>query len=406
MADFRATRPGTESAEWTLTQLSGADWGNLGSFINPRISAEDARFAMVEIYNAELNARYTTPLHLPTFFKLGAKINEEYRQSENRTVYHTYAYVGPGGGPTGSFASFPSPRAFSRRFGDIDALTLSNPPVMVNRIALGELFRSHPEYFENNATPDNYYNAFYANKRDFKQTVTAAYGLANTRVGPVQLQGGLRWERTETNAKEFNPIPAAQVLAAGFPVLVQQNEISNLRVTRRFTAEDFGYEDDPAYAGYMFESLGNSEGLYRYRNLEFGYDQQLSFLPGFLRSTNVNLSYTRSYANLWRPGVVPRKATGGIAWNYQRVNLRLGAVWNDDAPFTTVFGRYQRHNIKVDLSGGFRLTPRVNVFFQGRNILNEPQLLYEGDPGANVPAALYRYGNYGVSWVFGVKGNF
>jgi hypothetical protein len=32
--------------------------------------------------------------------------------------------------------------------------------------------------------------------------------------------------------------------------------------------------------------------------------------------------------------------------------------------------------------------------------------LFEGDPVLGVPAALYRYGNYGTSWVFGVKGNF
>ncbi|MBL9188617.1 MAG: TonB-dependent receptor [Opitutaceae bacterium] len=515
VTDFRATRPSPNSAEWTIVQAPGSpDWSNLANFTNPRLSSEDGRFAFVEIYNADFNARYTMPWSLPTFLKFGGKVNEEYRRSENRTVYNSYAYNGPGGGVNGSYAAFPSPRPFSATFGGITALNIPNMPTIVSRQGLGSLFQTHPEYFTNNATVENYYAAFYANKRDFKQTVAAAYGMANTRVGRWQFQGGVRWERTETESKEFNPLTAAQVQAAGFPistatrrattnagidyqfasrprvtrrgvydnffpsisakytirpdlfaqfgysyaisrppidalagvwsvndtaqivtapnpdlkpelsdnyvarlawyfsnvgsltVLVQQNEISRIRFTRRFTADEFGYADDPAYAGYTFESLDNSSLVYRYRNLEVGYNQQLTFLPGALRGTSVNLSYTRSYANQWRPGVVPNKFTGGVSWNYQRFGLRAGGVWLDDAPFTTVFGRYQRHNFKLDMSGSYRIWKTTSLFFQGRNILNDPQLLYEGDPRRGIPAALYRYGNYGVSWTFGVKGNF
>jgi hypothetical protein len=81
-------------------------------------------------------------------------------------------------------------------------------------------------------------------------------------------------------------------------------------------------------------------------------------------------------------------------------------VWQDDTPYTTTFGRFQRHNLKVDLSGSVKLTNRTSLFFSGRNIFNDPTLLYEGDPVLKIPAALYRYGNFGVSWSLGVKGNF
>jgi hypothetical protein len=33
-------------------------------------------------------------------------------------------------------------------------------------------------------------------------------------------------------------------------------------------------------------------------------------------------------------------------------------------------------------------------------------LLYEGDPTRDIPAALYRYGNFGVNWSIGIRGNF
>jgi TonB-dependent receptor len=386
----------------------------------------------------------------------------------------------------------------------------------VNREALGALFKEHPEYFVNNATADNYYNAFYANKRDFRQIVDAAYGMANTRIGKVQLQGGMRWERTETTSKEFNPRTAAEVVAAGFPVstarrattipgidyqygsrprvdrdgvydnffpsasvryavrpnlhaqfgyshaisrppinslagvwsvndvaltvnapnpdlkpetsnnyvgrvayyfepagslslLVQQNEIKNLTVQRSFSFDEFG-ADDPAYQDYTFISSDNGPGIFRFRSAELSYNQQLSFLPGLLRGTSLNLGYTRSYARqpagFFRPGIVPHKVSAVLGWRYSRVSFRLGSIWQDDFPYTTQFGRYLRHNWKFDLSGAFQATKRVSVFFQGRNIFNDPQLIFEGDPNRNVPAALYRFGNYGTSWVFGLKGNF
>jgi outer membrane receptor protein involved in Fe transport len=191
-----------------------------------------------------------------------------------------------------------------------------------------------------------------------------------------------------------------------FTVLVQQTEISDQRITVRGKAADFGFENDPEYAAYDFQSLDNNDSLYRYRSLELSYNQQLSFLPGFLRSTNLNLSYTRNYANQYFPGVTPQKVAGSLGWSIGRLSFRGGVVWQDDTPFTTTFGRFQRHNIKVDFGGAYRMSDRLSFFFQGRNVLNDPNLLYEGDPLRGQPAVLYRYGNYGVSWVAGVKGNF
>ena len=520
-ADFRATRPNANSAEWTIVQTGGADWSNLANFTNPR-SNEEGRFAFTEIYTAETNAKYVLPWRLPTFVKFGGKWAEENRKTENTTPYLVYSYIGPGGNilnangtitPTGTFAGFVSPRPFNTNMGDIRALTIANLPPLTNRSAVSLLYREHPEYFVNVATAENFYTAYVANHRDFRQHVTAGYGMANTRLGKLQLQGGVRWELTASESREFDPLTAAQVAlrypisattrrattvegmqyqffsqprtsregdyanffpsaslkysvrpnlqaqvgysyaisrppvdalagvwsindqallitapnpnlkpeksdnyvarvayyfepVGSFTVLVQQTEISDQRVTVRGKAADFGFENDPDYATYEFQSLTNNNTLYRYRSLELAYNQNLSFLPSFLRTTTVNVSYTRNYANQYFPGVTPHKVSGAVGWSIRGLSLRAGAVWQDDTPFTTVFGRYQRHNLKLDLSGGYKLSARTSLFFQGRNILNDPHLLYEGDPTRNIPAALYRYGNYGVSWSLGVRGNF
>lgn len=512
-ADFRATRSDTLSAEWTLVQTGGPDWSNLASFTNPR-STEEGRFVVTEIYTGEANAKYILPWSIPTSIKFGVKRADERRISDNSVPYLVYSYNGPGGGTTGSFANFASPRKFNTDFGQINALNVANLPTLVDRSALSVVFREHPEYFVNSATAENYYTGMIANHRDFEQSVTAGYGMANTKLGKLQLQAGVRWERTETSSREFDPLTAVEVQAAGFPVsattrrattipgmnyqffsrprttrdgdydnffpsaslkysilpnlqgqfgyahaisrppidalagvwnvndvallitapnpnlkpetsdnyvarlayyfepvgslslLVQQAEITDQRITVRGKASDFGFENDPEYASYDFQSLTNNGDVYRYRSLELSYNQQLSFLPGLLRTTNVNVSYTRNYANQYFPGVTPHKVAGSLGWSIGLLSFRGGAVWQDDTPFTTLFGRFQRHNVKVDFGGAYRLTQNLSFFFQGRNVFNDPNLLYEGDPIRGQPALLYRYGNYGVSWIFGVKGSF
>ncbi len=522
LADFRATRPNPNSAEWTITQTSGPDWSNLANYTNPRISEEE-RGGITEIYTGELNARYAMRWTIPVTFKVGGKWAEELRMTYNQVPYQTYSYVGPGGNilnpngtitTAGSFAAYPSPRAFNTQMGNITALTVANLPQLANRSALSLLYRQHPDYFVNIATAENYYTAFVANARDFEQNVSAGYGMADTRVGKLQIRAGLRWERTDSTSKEFDPLTAAEVQRAGFPiatttrrattipgmqyqfftnprvnregdyenffpsvstkyslrpnlqlqagyshaisrppidalagvwsindvalvvtapnsqlkpeisdnyvvraayyfeptgsftVLAQQTEITDQRISERITADEFGYGNDPEFASYEFQSWRNRNEVYRYRNFEVGYNQALAFLPGCLRTTNLNLSYTRSYANRYFPGVTPHRVTGSLSFNLWRLSLRTGAIWSDDTPFTSTFGRYQRHNLKVDLTGSVRLTPRMSFFFSGRNIFNDPQLLMEGVPALGAPAALYRYGNYGVSWIAGVRGNF
>jgi iron complex outermembrane recepter protein len=521
--DFTATRADYNSAEWTVVQTAGPDWANLANYANPRVSTNEDRGEIVKIYEASLNARYQLPFEHTTFLKVGAKINEQYRSSYNRNNANAFSYIGPGGntvsptgtiGTNGSFANFVSPRLDATQRGPEVALNVANMPRHPDRQELARAYMQHPEWFAVVGTVANYYTSYYGNTRDFKQSVPALYLMGNTRIQKWQFQGGLRWEQTETISKEYDPIPAAQVIARGFAVdanrrattkagidyqygsrprvkrkgeyddffpsfsgkysvnpnlqaqfgyshaisrppisvlsgvwsindtatpptvsapnpnllpersdnyvarvayyfepvgsftfLVQQNEIKNVRTTYVYTAEEFGV-DDPAYAGYEFFSTINGAQLFRYRNMELGYTQQLSFLPGAFRNTHLNLSYSRSYANQRRPGLIPHKFSGSVAWNVWRMNLRLSGIWQDDAQWTSTIDRFQRHNIKFDLNATMRLSNRLSLFAQGRNILNEPRTTYDPVPGTNLPPVLQGMFNYGVSWVFGIKGNF
>lgn len=525
VANFSATRPDAQSHEWSITQVSGPDWSNLANYANPRVT-EEGRFALTEIYAGQLDATYVTPLRLPTYFKFGGKFKEEDRILENRTALYNWSYIGPGGNTltgynpttgapiltsTGSWAGFRSPHAFD--MGTTNGLSVANMPPVVNLNSLAALVKSNPEQFVNVATPADYYTAMVANERDLSETIDAGYGMANTRVGQWQFQGGLRWERTVTESKEVDPVAGSAVRAAGYTVdntgrattieglnyqyfsqprvtrrgeydhffpsvsakysilpnviaqagysytisrapvtalsgswainettrvitapnpelkpelsdnymarvawyfepvgslsvMVSQNEVSNFRQTRRVPASEAGFADDPEYADYEFSAPFNVAGLRRFRTMEVAYSQALSFLPSVLRGTNVNLSYTRTYANERRAGTSPHRITASLGYSFGRYSVRVGGVWTDDTPWTAVETRYRRQKITTDLSGGVQLTRRMSFFFQGRRIFNDPVEIFEGVDSMFDRPVLQTYENYGTNWVFGLKGTF
>ncbi len=516
VGDWRAVRPSPDSGEWIINQVSGPDWFDLANFKNPRIS-DGARLNITEIYSGALNATWKVPFsQLPTSLKFGSKWSEEARKLSNQDAYYAWSYVGPGGGSSGSWGAYPSPHVFDS--GTTNALTvfnIANQRGMVpypNREAIADLYREHPEYFVNSATADSYYNAFIANTRNVKQTVTSTYAMADVRPGSrLQIRAGLRWENTLSQSRETDPLPAAQVIAAGFPVnaarrastipgviyqyfsrplitrraeyddffpsvsakyslgrnlqaqvgfnraisrpsldaisgtwaindvsyivtapnpnlqpefsknyvarlayyfepvgsltfTLTQNDVTNLRETHDHTAEEFGYGDDPQFAGYDFRTQTNSAEHRRFRGMEFGYSQTLSFLPRPLRGTTVNVAYTRGYANQRRPGLSPHRASGSIAYGYERFTARVSAVWSADTPFGSNYGTYRRHEIKYDLNVGWRLTGRYALFAQGRNFLNGSNLNFLSPVVEGEGGALQRLESHGVTWVFGVKG--
>ena len=516
-SDWIATRPDIQSHEWTVRQTSGADWFDLANYTNPRITNE-GRYARTEIYSAMLNAKWVIPLSIPATFKFGAKWSEESRKNGNETSYNTWQYVGPGGGTTGSWAAYPNQNVFST--GTTNIITTKNAAgqvgvmPMIDPNGIADLFHSNPEYFVNNATADNYYNAFIAPRRDILQTVSAGYGMFDLRpMRKLQIRAGYRWEGTENDAREFDPVSKAEMLAAGFPVntagratsiagyqyqyltnarvtrsksydnlfpmisvkydilenlqfhasankaisrppidsltgawlinddsflitspnpnllpeysnnyvarlayyfepagqltvTVRQNDIENLRETRRGTAEEFGVADDPLYSTYEFQAPFNLPAPVRFRGLEVGYSQSLSFLPDPFRGTTLNLAYTHTYASERRGGLAPHRFTASLGYRYKRFSTRVGIVWHDDTPWDTVYGRYKRHTTKYDLGGEYRLNSRVSLFVQGRNIFNDSQRWFESPYVEGEAGALRILENYGANWNFGVKGTF
>ncbi|MBI5771477.1 MAG: TonB-dependent receptor [Verrucomicrobia bacterium] len=253
-----ATRPSPDSWEWTIRQTSGNDWFDARSFVSTDTRAggtrvnNDNRTWITTIWSGQLNARWAVPFmeRFPTSLKFGGKWSEESRNNNIVSDWDIWSYTGPGGNtmdvnPTtganriatvggvvqaGNWAGvgpqFISPHWFD--MGTTNGMAgggvtnirgaLGMMP-RINREAIAALFRAHPEQFVHTGTPENYYASFFANPRDYRQIVTSGYSQATVRLSSkLTLLGGVRLEKTENSAKNFDPLTRAQMLAAGYTV--------------------------------------------------------------------------------------------------------------------------------------------------------------------------------------------
>ncbi|MEJ1973096.1 MAG: outer membrane beta-barrel protein [Lacunisphaera sp.] len=230
---FTAARTSSDGADWTYTQTGGPDWTDLSQQKNPRIS-DDNRQNTIDIKAGDLNAKYVLPFKVPTFIQVGAKRIRNDQFARNSNDSDKWLFVGPGGGPTGSFANYLSPFVLYQGSNQpnvvFHAIGGGGAPAFPNRDTMGELFQSHPEYFvrtlpTNAATTSssgitlaNYESGVYLNQPtyDVAETVTAGYVMANTRLKGLQLQGGVRYELTEIDSTELNPYSNQEVVDAGY----------------------------------------------------------------------------------------------------------------------------------------------------------------------------------------------
>jgi len=218
-----ASRPADDNYKWTVVQTGGADWAKLSNY-NAAATASptfaiDGRYNLNLIYQGRLDAKYVTGWRVPTWLKVGGKITENTYLYQNPTAAQVWSYSGPGGGLGGNWNLFPSGFVFSPGHGGGFYSSSGGTPAEIDHNAVGALFASHPEYFTPSGTAANYLTAYIQQPRYVREQIDAAYAMFDTKPSArLELQGGLRWERTRDEFKDFDPLGSAAVVAAGFPV--------------------------------------------------------------------------------------------------------------------------------------------------------------------------------------------
>lgn len=232
---FTASRSNSDGADWKIVQTGGPDWTDLSLQKNPRIT-DDNRQNTIDVKSGDLDLKYALPFKQPTFLQTGGRWTRDAQTATDTRSYDQWQYVGPGGGTAGSFANYPSPfviyQGSNQPHVQFTSINGGGAPAFPDRDTLGTLFNTHPDYFvrslpasatvagASGMTLANYESGRYLNRPtyDIKETITAGYLMANTRLGKLQLQGGVRYEKTDLDASELNPYSNQQVAAAGYAV--------------------------------------------------------------------------------------------------------------------------------------------------------------------------------------------
>ena len=216
---FSAVRSSPTSSDWKIAQVAGPDWSNGANYANGTLARKDGRDAQYEINGGTISATLKTQKVWPVEWEVGGKAQAETVNFDVTTEAYMYNYTGPNSA-TGSWANIPSPYTlqFSMLGAEVAQPGLNpvfNPSLQLAR----QLFNQHPEYFTQVETATNYYDAVIGNTKHYVETIDAGYLMATTRVGKLQLRGGLRYEDTGGDSVEFQPQSAAAVTAAGYNVV-------------------------------------------------------------------------------------------------------------------------------------------------------------------------------------------
>lgn len=216
---FTAVRSSPTNSDWAIRQTGGIDISTGQGFTAPRVQANDGRATRSQIRSGELAATFNTNVVLPIRWKSGLKCKEDIWDFRAVDQSRLYDYTGPGAG-TGAWAPYNSPFAFASDRVDASITSLSGGNVFYpDHVLIGRLFKAHPEYFTPNMTADNYYTAMVDNFKHYEEALTAGFLMGTAKIRRAAVRLGLRWEGTTTTTLDPNPISAAEVLRAGFPVV-------------------------------------------------------------------------------------------------------------------------------------------------------------------------------------------
>jgi iron complex outermembrane receptor protein len=111
---------------------------------------------------------------------------------------------------------------------------------------------------------------------------------------------------------------------------------------------------------------------------------------------------------------VPKNCNWGVSLNRPRYSLML--KWNYRADQRLALrtgtgipaGDYQwlEGAVKLDVNAEYRLSKRIALFVNARNVTNEPYVLRYGAPSTPAYAQQFNTQDFGVQYAIGVKGSF
>jgi iron complex outermembrane receptor protein len=277
---FTLDRASQDSNEWTLQQTAGRPWGIASNFNrdddignNIRTSESDAQNQMYGL-NFDLKKKLEAG---PVQVKLLA--GATYRTNvwkTNEGSYQQFQYVGPTHDLTQKApeAFIPWTQNYKFLIHGFDAGNLNAQNWRADsNYAVYDIYKEHPDYF----VPDVVGNLKRRldNNKKVGEEVNAGYFEVQPRVGKAQFDLGLRYEKTQTDARVADIRSAKDVTAAGLSTSTEQGLLYQYR-NGTYTTRHGEYDDWFWSGGAKYEFAKNLVG-------------QLAFSQSILRPDYGNL---------------------------------------------------------------------------------------------------------------------
>ncbi|MBO9710296.1 MAG: TonB-dependent receptor [Caulobacter sp.] len=220
---FTLDRASQDSNEWNLQQTAGRPWSDPTSFnrdsdigYNIRTSESDAQNQM---YGLNLDLKKKLDLGAVQLKLLAGATYRTNVWKTNEGSYQQFEYNGPthDGAQMAPEAVIPWTQNYNFQIRGFDAGNLNAQDWRAdNNYAVYDIYKNHPDYF----TPDvvNNLKRRLDNNKKVGEAVSAAYFEVQPRVGKAQFDLGLRYEKTETDARVADVRSDQEVKDAGYTV--------------------------------------------------------------------------------------------------------------------------------------------------------------------------------------------
>jgi iron complex outermembrane receptor protein len=220
---FTLDRASEDSNAWTLKQTAGRSWSDPTSFNrdddignNIRTSESNAGNRM---YGLNLDVKKKLDLGKVQLKVLAGGTYRTNVWKTNEGSFKQFQYVGPTGDLTQKApeAVIPWTKNYQFKILGFDAGNMNEQNWRADsNYGTYDIYAQHPEYF----VPDTVGNVKRQldNNKKVGETVNAAYFEVQPRVGKAQFDLGLRYEKTETDARVADIRSAKEVTAAGLSV--------------------------------------------------------------------------------------------------------------------------------------------------------------------------------------------
>ena len=187
-------------------------------------------------------------------------------------------------------------------------------------------------------------------------------------------------------------------------------DIKDLQTTgMTVNPEDVGF-DGNEYEGYIFRSAQNISGTSTNNGVTFEYDQQLTFLPSWMKGFGLRASYTQVIPDDVRVKLPKNSANWGLRYKGERFDFQLTGNYQSKYRTSALSNTettenngilYHKERELWNFSASYHLNDNFDIMVAGRNIFNAPDIIY-----SNVSSRVQQYSIYGSMWNIGIKGTF